>query len=279
MFPSIQFSGTTAMAIKERRSIFNKFQMVGRRKTSIAVALHAMLALSRWGTSSSFAWRPRSLPMSRRCVRLFLTTGADATATNDNNPQTSSSSSSSQYFLMKSEPDEFSIQDLEQCQEQEWDGIRSFQARNKLRAMQRGDLAFFYHSSCKVPGIVGIMRVVREAAPDVTALDPNHKNYDAKSTSENCRWDSVRVGIDSIFENPVTLQQLRKLATTDEVIGSMSLLRQSRLSVHDVTLEQWNRILELAANNKKPFDQEDKEAASDPVPKESKRTRKRKSSS
>lgn len=175
---------------------------------------------------------------------------------------------------MKSEPDEFSIQDLEKCKEQEWDGIRSFQARNKLRAMKQGDLAFFYHSSCKVPGIVGTMRVVREAAPDATALDPDHKGYDPKSTAENCRWDSVRVGIESIFDTPVTLQHLRKLSTTDEVIGGMSLLRMSRLSVHDVTPEQWNRILELSAH---PPDQE--EVPSDPVAKESKRTRKRKSSS
>lgn len=239
--------------------------MVGGRRMSMTVA-HMILSLSRLGASSfCLTLSKRSPTTIGNYSRLFLTGSLNA--------QTSCN-----YFLMKSEPDEFSIQDLEKCKEHEWDGIRSFQARNKLRAMKNGDLAFFYHSSCKVPGIVGTMRVVREAAPDATALDPDHTNYDPKSTSENCRWDSVRVGIESIFDTPVTLKQLRSLSTTDEVIGSMSLLRQSRLSVHDVTPEQWNRILELAANHS---DHEEKVVLSEPVqvPKESKRTRKRKSSS
>ena len=152
------------------------------------------------------------------------------------------------YFLLKSEPDEFSIHDLKECGEEEWDGVRNFQARNKLRTMEVGDLAYFYHSSCKVPGVVGTMRVVREAAPDITALDPNHKGYDPKSTPENCRWDAVRVRFESKFDQPVTLKELRERAKQDEVIESLSLLKQSRLSVHELTEEQWNAISALAGS-------------------------------
>jgi len=150
------------------------------------------------------------------------------------------------YYLLKSEPDEFSIQDLQRCQESVWDGIRSFQARNKLRRMKNGDLAFFYHSSCKVPGIVGIMRVTEEASPDPAALDPNHKGYDPKSTEENCRWDIIRVGFESIFEHPVTLSRLKTVAQEDDILADMILFRQSRLSVQEVSPEQWNRIMEMS---------------------------------
>jgi predicted RNA-binding protein with PUA-like domain len=114
------------------------------------------------------------------------------------------------YFLLKSEPSEFSIQDLEECGEEEWDGVRNYQARNKLRAMKVGDLAYFYHSSCSVPGIVGTMRIVREVAPDETALDPNHNGYDPKSTPAICRWDAVRLRFETKFHEPVTLRQLKK---------------------------------------------------------------------
>lgn len=193
------------------------------------------VAVARCGKSAFYSGR--RIPCYGYPTRLSLT-------------GTLNTQSSCSYYLLKSEPDEFSIQDLEQCQEQEWDGIRNFQARNTLRSMKKGDLAFFYHSSCKVPGIVGTMRVVREAAPDVTALDPNHKGYDPKSTDDNCRWDAVRVRIESIFDTPVTLQNLKKLSETDEIIGSMSLFRQSRLSVHVITQEQWDRIIEIIENDK-----------------------------
>jgi predicted RNA-binding protein with PUA-like domain len=154
------------------------------------------------------------------------------------------------YFLLKSEPDEFSIEDLQRCQENEWDGVRNFQARNKMRLMKPGDLAFFYHSSCKVPAIVGTMRVLREAMPDPAALDPNHTGYDPKSTPENCRWNIVRVGFESILEHQVTLTRLKELAQEDSVIAEMTLLRQSRLSVHEVTPEQWKRIMELSVDGR-----------------------------
>mmetsp|Transcript_94697 Transcript_94697/g.273815 ORF Transcript_94697/g.273815 Transcript_94697/m.273815 type:complete len:196 (-) Transcript_94697:451-1038(-) len=164
------------------------------------------------------------------------------------------SSDDCNYFLLKSEPDEFSIQDLQKCEEEEWDGVRNFQARNKIRLMKVGDLAFFYHSSCKVPAIVGTMKIVREAAPDETALDPKHSGYDPKSTPDNCRWDAVRVRIQYIFDHPVTLKQLKERASTDEVIADMSLLRQSRLSVHEVTTKQWDKVMELSATNEEDGD-------------------------
>ncbi len=241
-----------------------------------AAVLPVFLAVSKCASlrqpnSGRFAFR---CPSSGYSSRYFLTGTLHAQA-------------SCNYYLLKSEPDEFSINDLEKCQEQEWDGVRNFQARNKLRAMKKGDMAFFYHSSCKVPGIVGTMRVVREAAPDVTALDPNHKGYDSKSTPDNCRWDAVRVGIQSIFDTPVTLHHLKKLSGTDEVIGSMTLLRQSRLSVHELTPDQWFKIMEMTKHNENEGNveqvdhapKESKVELVDPTTKAPKKTRKRKSSS
>lgn len=172
------------------------------------------------------------------------------------------------YFLLKSEPDEFSIQDLQKCREQEWDGVRNFQARNKMRLMKKGDLAFFYHSSCKVPAVVGIMSVVREAAPDATALDPDHKGHDPKSTPDNCRWDAVRVKFESIFDTPVTLTHLKELSQNDDDISNMTLLRQSRLSVHEVTQNQWDKI--MAMSDQKELE-DGSEAAAEKSPKKRKR--------
>jgi predicted RNA-binding protein with PUA-like domain len=151
------------------------------------------------------------------------------------------------YFLLKSEPSEFSIQDLEECGEEEWDGERNYQARNKLRAMKVGDLAYFYHSICSVPGIVGTMRIVREVAPDETALDPNHNGYDPKSTPGNCRWDAVRLRFETKFHEPITLRQLKKRAKEDLIFSSLSLLQQSRLSVHSSFKDQSNAIASLAS--------------------------------
>ena len=93
------------------------------------------------------------------------------------------------YWLMKSEPDEFGINDLKRVGIEPWDGIRNYQARNMLRdQMQVDDLAFFYHSNCKIPGIAGIMRIHRAGYPDSSAFDPAHPYYDPKSTPEKPRW-------------------------------------------------------------------------------------------
>jgi predicted RNA-binding protein with PUA-like domain len=151
------------------------------------------------------------------------------------------------YFLLKSEPDEFSIENLRDCpnSEHEWDGVRNYQARNIMRAMKTGDCAFYYHSSCKVPAIVGKVVITRKAEPDQTALNPKHQGYDPKSTEENCRWDAVLVQLDTIYPVAVTLKYLKVLAKTDAVIGGMSLFKNSRLSVQEVTKEQWEAIEKL----------------------------------
>lgn len=213
--------------------------MAGRSKSRIASALLA--ATVSVGMNRAFVLAPSlylnglsfvpSRASTQYTFRRFLTTTLFAQM------------SAPRYFLMKSEPDEFSIQDLQACQEDEWDGVRNYQARNKMRLMREGDSAFFYHSSCKVPAIVGTMRVVREVAPDATALDPEHKGYDPKSTADNCHWDSVRVQFESMFDKPVTLQKLKEDSKSDRVIAEMTLLRQRRLSVHQITSEQWEKVM------------------------------------
>ena len=101
------------------------------------------------------------------------------------------------YWLMKSEPSDYSIDDLERDGMEPWDGIRNYQARNLIRdEMQVGDLAFFYHSSCKVPAIVGIMKIVSEAYPDPTQFDPKSNHYDAKSNEDDPRWLLVDVAFE-----------------------------------------------------------------------------------
>ena len=116
------------------------------------------------------------------------------------------------YWLMKSEPSEFGIDDLARRPKrtEPWDGVRNYQARNMMRdEMKKGDLAFFYHSACAEPGIVGIMKVVREGYPDPTAFDPEDKHYDPKSDPDNPRWYLVDVGFVRKFKRTVSLSELR----------------------------------------------------------------------
>lgn len=154
-----------------------------------------------------------------------------------------STMSSTGYFLLKSEPSEFSIQDLEKRVVAEWDGVRNFEARNIMRTMQKGDRAFFYHSSSKNAGIVGTVVITRKAQPDATAYqDPNQPGYDPKSTADNCRWDSVEINFDTVFPAIVTLKELKSRANTDEVIAQMTLLKKSRLSVQQVTAAEWSAV-------------------------------------
>lgn len=170
------------------------------------------------------------------------------------------------YYLLKSEPHEFSIYQLEKCPDStsEWDGIRNYQARNILRTMQVNDLAWFYHSSCKEPGIVGRVRITRTVQPDSTALQPNHKYYDAKSTPENCRWDSVQIQLEHKYSVQLNLSELRSQAATapvakvdgtgqdvPSIIAGLKLLQTTRLSVQPVTPEQWNAVEELIAKKEK----------------------------
>ncbi len=148
------------------------------------------------------------------------------------------------YWLMKSEPDVFSITDLARRPRRQapWDGVRNYQARNFLRAMKKGDLAFFYHSSCPAPGVYGIVEICREAYPDPTACNPASEYYDPKSTSDQPRWFMVDVRLKRTFRSPTLLDAIRN----EKSLRDMQLVqRGSRLSVMPVTAREWKTILKL----------------------------------
>jgi predicted RNA-binding protein with PUA-like domain len=151
------------------------------------------------------------------------------------------------HWLLKSEPDSFSIDDLGKAPKQTtmWDGVRNFQARNMLRdSMKKGDLAFFYHSSCDVPGIAGIVSVVREGYPDVSAFDPKNHHYDADSKKDAPRWYTVDLKLVRKLERVITLDELRKYA--DKKLREFVLLRRgNRLSVMPVAKKDWDFVLGL----------------------------------
>ena len=145
------------------------------------------------------------------------------------------------YWLIKSEPDAFSIDDLEVCpgQQTRWDGIRNYQARNFLRdQIKKGDKAFFYHSSCPKPGIAGIVEVVSGAYPDPSQLDPESDYYDPRSDSRQPRWYCVDVKLMQRFGQIITLPTIRSMPE----LRDMVLLRQGRLSVQPVTAAEWRAI-------------------------------------
>ena len=151
------------------------------------------------------------------------------------------------YWLLKSEPAVFGIDHLKDRPDQTepWDGVRNYQARNMLRDQMRvGDLAFFYHSGCATPGIVGIVQIVREAYPDATQFDPDAKYYDPKSTAANTRWYRVDVRYKRHTKRPLALAELKSYA--DGPLADLPLLRKgNRLSVMPVTPAQWEFILAL----------------------------------
>lgn len=152
------------------------------------------------------------------------------------------------YWLMKNEPEDYSIDDLMAAPDQTttWDGVRNYQVRNFMRdEMNPGDMAFFYHSNCAVPGIVGTMEIVSKAYPDQTAFDSSAKYYDPKSDPENPRWLMVDVQFRRKLDNMVSLADLR---AEKSLVDMRVLQRGNRLSVTPVTLAQWNRILEMADN-------------------------------
>lgn len=150
------------------------------------------------------------------------------------------------YWLVKSEPDCFSIDDFARAKRQTtcWDGVRNYQARNFLRdEMRLGDQVFFYHSSCDEPGIMGLCEVVREAYPDHTAFDRASDQYDPKSKQSEPTWMMVDLKLNKRFAQPLTLEKLKSLPGLKE----MELLRRgSRLSVQPVTRSQFELILKLA---------------------------------
>jgi predicted RNA-binding protein with PUA-like domain len=151
------------------------------------------------------------------------------------------------YWLMKSEPDVFGIDHLASAPKRTtaWEGVRNFQARNMLRDdFGKGDLAFFYHSSCEVPGIAGIVKVVREAYPDPTQFDRDSEYYDAKSTRAAPRWFCVDVQLDRRIEPVITLPELREHAS-GLLRGMVILKRGNRLSVTPVTAAEWRCIVAM----------------------------------
>ena len=147
------------------------------------------------------------------------------------------------YWLMKSEPDAYSIDDLKKDRREPWDGIRNYQARNMMRDdMKVGHEIFFYHSSCKEPGIVGIAKVASKPYPDPTQFDRQAKYFDAKSDPENPRWLLVDVQFVRKLSRTITLTEIK----THKALGDMILTRKgNRLSIMPVDKKHWNKILSL----------------------------------
>lgn len=147
------------------------------------------------------------------------------------------------YWLFKSEPDEYSIDDLAADGTTRWDGIRNYQARNLLRdEVAVGDEVFFYHSSCAQPAIAGIARVVREAYPDPSQFDPDSPGFDSKSAPDKPRWFCVDVRFVHAFTPPLVGKWLRQFPE----LADMVLFHRGRLSIQPVRPSEWRFILTLA---------------------------------
>ncbi len=148
------------------------------------------------------------------------------------------------YWLVKTEPSEFSWEDLKAApgQTTPWEGVRNYQARNYMREMQVGDLVFFYHSQTNPLAIIGIARVVRGAYPDPTQFDPSSPYFDPQSTPENPRWETVDIQYQREFSAPISLPQLKEIPGLENMV----LLRKgSRLSVQPVTEREWRIVSAL----------------------------------
>ena len=148
------------------------------------------------------------------------------------------------YWLFKSEPSCFSIDDLENVSIEPWDGVRNYQARNYMRDLCKlKDKVLFYHSSCKIPAVVGLAEVVKESYPDHTAFDPNSDHPDLTSDPENPRWFMVDVQFKEKFNRPVSLTEMKNY----EELTDMPLLRKgNRLSVFPITVAHFNFVLKLS---------------------------------
>lgn len=153
---------------------------------------------------------------------------------------------SRQYWLFKSEPESFSIEDLKAAKDQTtyWDGVRNFQARNMLRDLiQIGDGVLFYHSNVDPLAIVGTARVVKNGYPDHTAFDPKNDHYDPKSSKEDPTWYMVDIRLVQVFATPITRTMLQDVEELEEMV---LLQKGSRLSVQPVTTDEWQVIHRLA---------------------------------
>ena len=151
------------------------------------------------------------------------------------------------YWLLKSEPTQFSIDDLKASpgRRTHWDGVRNYQARNFMHeGMKRGDLAFFYHSSCPEPGIAGIVKIVKEAYPDHTAFDPKDKHFDPNSDRNKPRWYMVDVQLKRKLRRLISLAELRN-HSNGALQGLVLLRRGNRLSITPVTETEWQFIATL----------------------------------
>jgi predicted RNA-binding protein with PUA-like domain len=149
------------------------------------------------------------------------------------------------YWLMKSEPDAFSIDDLQRVGTEPWNGVRNYQARNFMRdGMKVGDGILFYHSNTKVPGIVGLAKVASEAYPDDTQFDQGSDYFDAKSTREQPRWMLVDVAFERKLKQVIALDEIKQHA---DALGEGFPLtaKGNRLSVFPVTAAQWQLLLSL----------------------------------
>jgi predicted RNA-binding protein with PUA-like domain len=148
------------------------------------------------------------------------------------------------YWLMKSEPDVFGIDDLKKVKKEPWDGVRNYQARNFMRdEMKKGDLVLFYHSNCTPPGVAGVMEISKESHPDHTSWDKKSKYFDPKSTADNPRWFMVEVKYKEKFKEVISLSQLKETKGLEE----MKILQKgNRLSITPVTKKEFDKILKLA---------------------------------
>lgn len=148
------------------------------------------------------------------------------------------------YWLMKSEPIDFSIDDLKRVKVEPWTGVRNYQARNFMKQMQIGDGVLFYHSNCDVPGIYGVAEVATTAYPDPTQFDKKSKYFDAKATHEQPRWELVDVKYVKTLKHAISLADIRE--HSEELGEEFALIRKgSRLSVMPVTAHQWKILLDL----------------------------------
>ncbi len=147
---------------------------------------------------------------------------------------------------MKSEPDAYSIDDLERDAVEPWDGIRNYEARNFMRdQMKIGDRALFYHSNVRPPAIVGVMEICSEPYPDPTQFDPGSKYFDEKSSESDPTWELVDVKFVKKFDRPVTRDMLKEVKGLRE----MMLFKRNRLSITKVTENEYKKILELAGSS------------------------------
>lgn len=151
------------------------------------------------------------------------------------------------YWLMKSEADVYSIDDLKKDRRTMWDGVRNYQARNNMREMRKGDLVLYYHSRQSPSAVTGVARVVKEAYPDPTQFDPKNKYFDEKSSEDDPRWSLVDIEFVQKLDRQVGLPEVKDVEALDEMV----LVNNSRLSVQPVKKSEFDRILKMAGTKLK----------------------------